>query len=179
MSFFNSALFLTWLGDLNFYESDLNGYVLSDTWVSQFMKVLFSSLITTNFIPYIKILIELLIQKVLRKKKRSKYPFPVERKYAILLTTICLSFMYAFALPFLFVYIFFVMVMINLIDRLLIVYWYKPYHLQSDLLNRTFLIILKYAPVMMFIISCLVIRNNNCSLAVQTNESITTINKIN
>lgn len=47
-------------------------------------------------------------------------------------------------------------------DKALIAYWFKPFPLQSDLLNRTFLSILKYTPVLLLISTATFIKQNYC-----------------
>ena len=99
------------------------------------MNVLFTSTITQNLIPYIKVLLEFLNLALHKKKSRSPTLFPIERKYAQLLTTFFILFTYGFAFPALYLYVLITISMTNVLDKLLVIYWYKPNPLNTDLLN--------------------------------------------
>lgn len=55
-----------------------------------------------------------------------------------------------------------VVAILVLLDKALITYWFKPMPLQSDLLDRTFLMILKYAPCLFLLFTGLIIQKNYC-----------------
>jgi hypothetical protein len=74
LSYINSALFAT--------ASHKRMPYLSVTWFTTFSTTILSALIMTNLTPYLGVLIDLIINKCLRKRKRSQNYFEFERKNA-------------------------------------------------------------------------------------------------
>lgn len=135
---------------------------LTATWYNIFGIMIFSSTLTTNLIPYIAVLIDFASQRLLKNKGRSQKPFQIERKYAQLLQTIFIVFTYGFGLPILFLSCMGIVTLLIIVDKFLITYWFRPRPLQSDLLNRTFLQLVKYAPCLFLGISGGTIMQNYC-----------------
>ncbi len=81
------------------------------------------------------VLIDIIIFKLCKKKRRSLKFLQIERKYAQLLTTFFVLFTYGFAFPILYLYVFLTLLFTNILDKLLVIYWYKPNPLNTDLLN--------------------------------------------
>lgn len=143
ISYANSALFAT--------DKRNEMEYLSIQWYSLFADMILVAVITTNLLPYLGVLIDLTIFKCCKKEKRSRKYFQFERKNAQILSTIFVCFTYGYGLPLIFIYLMVPLVLLSLLDRILIVYWFKPIVLQSDLLTKTFLDILKYGPVIFLI----------------------------
>jgi hypothetical protein len=70
--------------------------------------------------------------------------------------------MYGYGTPILFLSGFLCVTLLVMVDKALIAYWYKPLPIQSDLLNRTFLMILKYAPCLCLLTTAACIKANYC-----------------
>ena len=86
----------------------------------------------------------------------------MERKYAQILNTIFVVFTYGFGIPLLFPYLLFPLTLLSIVDKLLITYWYKPKPVYSELLDKTFFFLLKYAPVLLLAIAGGTIYNSYC-----------------
>ena len=56
----------------------------------------------------------------------------------------------------------FPLTLLSILDKLLITYWYKPKPVYSELLDRTFFFLLKYAPVLLLAIAGGTIYNSYC-----------------
>lgn len=84
----------------------------------------------------------------MRGGKRSGDTFSVETKLAGLLNTLMIIFFFGFGMPLLFVYGFLLLLFLYFADRYLLVYYFKPEPVHSDVLSRTFLIILKIGPIL-------------------------------
>lgn len=69
----------------------------------------------------------------------------MERRYASILSTSFICFTYGLTMPILFVVFTVILLFQVVMDKLLITYFYKERVEHNDLLNRTLLIILKYA----------------------------------
>jgi len=100
---------------------------LSITWYEAFMSMILSSLIMTNLTPYIGVCIDLCINRVCRKQKRSKKYFQFDRKNAQILATIFVTMTYGFGVPVIFIYLMMPLLILAIFDRVLLVYWFKPY----------------------------------------------------
>jgi hypothetical protein len=136
--------------------------VLTRRWYNFFAPLILTVTITTNILPYVRILTDLIINKCIRKKLRSELEFEMERKYAQILNTIFVVYTYGFGIPLLFPYLLFPLTLLSILDKLLITYWYKPKPVYSELLDRTFFFLLKYAPVLLLAIAGGTIYNSYC-----------------
>jgi hypothetical protein len=56
------------------------------------------------------------------------------------------AFTYGFGIPIIFIYLMAPLMILAILDRVLLVYWFKPVVMQSDMIPRLFCDILKYAP---------------------------------
>ena len=72
-------------------------------------------------------------------------------KNAQILSTIFVAMTYGFSMPIIFYYLLIPLTLLAVIDRALLVYWFKPVVMQSDMLSKIFLDILKYCPVVFLI----------------------------
>ena len=118
LSYINSALFAT--------ASPSRMPYLSVTWFTTFSTTILAALIMTNLTPYLGVLIDLFVNKCIRKRKRSQHYFEFERKNAQVLSSIFVVFTYGFGLPVIFGYLLIPFVIFSYCDRWLIVYWCKP-----------------------------------------------------
>ena len=162
MSYLNSSLFIVWINTENTLTPVSVSSHLSAAWIQTFGMMIFSSTLTTNLTPYIGVLFDIVSVRVLRKKERSQKVFQIEKKYAQILNTICVCCTYGFGVPILFVSAMLAVSVLVAFDKALIAYWFKPLPLQSDLLNRSFLTILKYAPVILLLSTATFIKQNYC-----------------
>ena len=147
LSYLNSGLFAT--------EAPNKMQYLSVAWFSTFSTTVLSALIMTNLAPYIGVLIDLIINKWIRKRKRSENYYEFERKNAQILSSIFIAFTYGFGLPLIFGYLLIPLIVFSYVDRWLIVYWSKPQVLQTDLLTITFLRIVLFAPCLYLLFASL------------------------
>jgi len=90
--------------------------------------------------------------------------FPIERRYASILTTVFVVFTYGVAMPGLFVVACFIFIFQSISDKLLITYFYKERVEHNDLLNRNAVRIIKYALVIFLFVGGLAMANNYCAL---------------
>lgn len=116
--------------------------------------------ITTNVVPYLIVLIDYLTNRCCRKRRRSLRQFQFERKYAQTLNTVFVCFTFGFAVPLLFIWCLIPIALYAIIDRILLVYWYKPVPQHDDIATRLFLKTLKYAPVLTLFFTGLIITYN-------------------
>lgn len=117
-SYVNSALYAT--------ASHTRMPYLSVTWFTTFSTTILSALVMTNLTPYLGVLFDLIVNKCVRKRKRSELYFEFERKNAQVLSSIFVVFTYGFGLPVIFGYLLIPFIIFSLFDRWLIVYWCKP-----------------------------------------------------
>lgn len=92
------------------------------------------------------------------------------RKYASLLTTAYTTFTFGFSMPVLFIFATLSFSTQFIIDKLLITYFYKQKVEHNDLLNRSFLKALKYAPVVFFFVAGKSCKENYCAVNNQVHE---------
>lgn len=131
LSFANSGLFSAY--------TRLGAKFFSISFYDLFGAMILTSTLTTNFMPYLGVLLDLLINKCCRKRARSQNQFQIERKNAQILNTIFVVFLYGFGIPLLFLYCVVPLLFLSIADKLLLVYWFKPVPLHSDLFERIFL----------------------------------------
>ena len=90
--------------------------------------------------------------------------FPIERRYASILTTVFVVFTYGVAMPVLFVVASFIFIFQSISDKLLITYFYKERVEHNDVLNRNAVRIIKYALVIFLFVGGLAMAYNYCTL---------------
>jgi len=90
--------------------------------------------------------------------------FPIERRYASILTTVFVVFTYGVAMPGLFVVACFIFIFQSISDKLLITYFYKERVEHNDVLNRNAVRIIKYALAIFLFVGGLAMANNYCAL---------------
>ena len=126
------------------------------------MSKIILSIFFTSFIPLVAPLFKVLLFKCCKKK----YPpsiLNVERKYAVILNSIFVTFTYGMVIPVLFIVSFISFMFQYVIDKYLLVYnYYKYVTLRSDSKVFTFLQITKYAPCILMIFTARVLRYNSC-----------------
>jgi hypothetical protein len=66
-------------------------------------------------------------------------------------------FVFGFGLPLLFIWCLMPLFLYAILDRILLVYWYRPVPQHDDITTRMFLKILKYAPVLTIFFTGLII----------------------
>lgn len=141
-SFLNSSLIAT--------AAHFDGVqYLSIQWFTLFGDMIITSIVTTNLMPYIFEVLDLLMNKCLRKRKRSAKVFFFERKNAQVLNSVFVVFCFGYALPLIFVWVMVPLCVLQIIDKFLIVYWKRPILLQSSILADQFMSIIKYAPLLL------------------------------
>lgn len=155
VSYYNSGLFVT---AVHKHNLEFN----SKAFLEVYSSMILTTTLTTNLIPYIAVFIDLIVNKCCRRRARSELQFKVERKYAQILSSICVICTFGFGIPLLFVYTLVPLVFYLFLDKILLVYWYKPVPMQSDILTRTFMIIFKYVPILLLVLTSLTILNSYC-----------------
>ncbi len=103
------------------------------SWLLFYSKMIITSLFLSNLMPYMGPLVSILRRRGLLCCKRANYkpdtykniPFPIEKRYATILTTVMISFTYGASIPSLFILAACVLVGNFVMDKLLITYYYK------------------------------------------------------
>ena len=119
--------------------------------------------------PYFGPLLKIVIKRCCCCCKRKGYKanthlnpyFPFERRYASMLATVYIVCTYGISMPALFIVGCVIMTIQTVLDRLLIVYFFKPKVEHNDILNRMTLDIMKYALFTMCFIGALAIASNH------------------
>lgn len=125
----------------------------TNLWVEFYSSMIKTSMILSNLMPYIGILIKIAVKRCCCCCKRKSYKpnthlnpeFPLERRYASLLTLVMISLTYGVCIPGLFIVASGILITQMIIDKLLITYFYKERVEHNDLLNRSALRIMKYS----------------------------------
>lgn len=129
-------------------------------------------MILSNVMPYLGPLLKVLFRRGCCCCKRKNYDpkthlnpeFPLERRYASILTTVFIVFTYGVAMPALFVVATGIFIFQSIADKLLITYYYKERVEHNDLLNRSAVKFMKYAIFMFLFVGGLAIATNYCTL---------------
>lgn len=169
MSFFN-------VGVLPIYRFESLGWLPPDfttDWILFYSKMIQTSMILSNLMPYAGVLIKIAIRRCCCCCKRKNYKpktylnpyFPIERRYASLLTTVFVCCTYGISMPALFVIAAVILIIQTIVDRLLITYFYRERVEHNDLLNRTALTIMKYALFSLCLVGGLALASNYNSIA--------------
>ena len=99
-------------------------------------------------LPYIITGIKISVFKCCLCKSPKVPPvFPIEKKYALLMNMVTVSFFYGLAIPTLFMMVAFSFFVQYSLDRILITYWFTFPPIYDDELNLKFIRALKYAPL--------------------------------
>ena len=146
-------------------------------WILFYNKMIQTSLILSNLMPYFGVCMKLAIKRCCCCCKRKSYKpnthlnpyFPLERRYASMLATVFIVCTYGVSMPALFLVGCIIMAIQTVMDRLLIVYFYRPKVEHNDILNRTTLQIMKYALFTMCFIGALAIASNFNTISDEVN----------
>jgi hypothetical protein len=141
-------------------------------WVLFYSKMIMTSMILSNVMPYLGPSLKVLFKRGCCCCKRKNYEpkthlnpeFPLERRYASILTTVFVVMTYGVAMPALFIIASVIFIFQSIMDKLLITYFYKERVEHNDLLNRSSLKVMKYSIVLFLVIGGLAMGSNYCTL---------------
>lgn len=105
----------------------------TSNWLLFYSKMIVTSLLLSNLMPYMGPLVSILKRRGCLCCKRKNYKpntcknkaYPLEQRYASVLTTVMISFTYGASMPSLFVFSACVITANFVMDKLLITYYYK------------------------------------------------------
>lgn len=153
MSYMNITVFMATEGPSFFnWDKAIVPKGLSKSWFEIYGNCVFTSTLTTAFIPYAGPVISIML-KFCGRKALTPGRFNMERKYAIMLTTLFIAFTYGYAIPMLFLSVSLCFFVQFVFDKVLVTYWFKVIPIKSDSLINLSIKIIKYAPLLMIIIS--------------------------
>ena len=103
------------------------------SWLLFYSKMIITSLLLSNLMPYMGPLISMIRRRGFLCCKRANYKpdtykneaYPIEKRYASILTTVMITFTYGASIPSLFIFAACVLVANFIMDKLLITYYYK------------------------------------------------------
>jgi hypothetical protein len=103
------------------------------SWLLFYGKMVMTSMIMSSLFPYAGPIIKILFRRGCCCCKRKSYKpnthlneeFPLERRYAQLLTIFFTCFSYGFSIPLLFIVASFIILIIYILDKLFITYYFK------------------------------------------------------
>ena len=141
-------------------------------WLLFYGKLVMTSLIISNLMPYLGPMLKILCRrgcccckrKNYKQNKNQNEEFPLERRYASILSTIFVCFTFGFSIPLLFVIAAIILLIQFFIDKLLITYYYRERVEQNDLMNRSVLGVIKYGAVLFLVSGGFAVAFNYCSI---------------
>jgi hypothetical protein len=152
MSYLNISLFMMFEGTYYNWNKNFVPWGLSKNWFLVYGNCIFTSTLTTAFIPYAGPIIGILM-KISGRKTQIPGVFNMERKYAVMLTTLFVAFTYGYEIPLLFIAVSLCFFVQFLMDKTLVTYWFEMIPIRSDSLIKLTIRIIKYAPVLMFVVT--------------------------
>jgi hypothetical protein len=164
MSYYNTGLLLI----IRFENKNILPCIFTPKWLVFYGKMIVTSLILSNFMPYLGPIIKSVVRRGCFCCKKSKIKthlnedFPMVKRYAAILKTVFICFTYGFAIPMLFVVAFFVLFVQFFLDKLLVAFYYRERTEHNDTMNRFVLRVLKYGASVFLLASSVQIAANHC-----------------
>lgn len=167
-SYFNGALLVM----IRFEDNDYLPRPFTPKWLVFYGSMIKTSMILSNLMPYMGILIKIAIRRCCLCCKRKNYKpnthlnpeFPLVRRYAFLLRTMFTCFTYGFAIPTLFLVAFVVIVIQYFLDKLLITFFHQAKPESNDIMNRWLIACLKYGVAVGLFFGGVQVATNHCTV---------------